>query len=72
MILSIFRILFTALWDAKLYSKGFWDIRKQRGLNSLVVGVFDSEGGFIEGSWMSLRNMQPGEWLNAREGSRKI
>lgn len=50
MILSIFRILFTALCDAKLYSKGLWDIRKQQRLTSLVGRVFDSEGGFIDGS----------------------
>lgn len=32
----------------------------------------DSEVGFMGGSWMSQRSMQPGEWLNAREGSGKI
>lgn len=73
MILSSFRILFTTFWDAKLYSKGSQDIRKEPGMDSqLVVRFGDSEFGFKGGSWTSQRNMQPGEWLNAREGSRKI
>lgn len=73
MILSSFRIFFTAFWDAKLYSKGSRDIRIELGINSqLAVWSIDAEVGFTGGSWTSQRNMQPGEWLNAREGSGKM
>lgn len=37
-----------------------------------VVQSADSEVGCVGGSCMSQRNMQPGEWLKAREGSGKI
>lgn len=37
-----------------------------------AVWSIDSEVGFMGGSWISQRSMQPGEWLNAREGSGKI
>lgn len=73
MILSSFRILFTTFWDAKLYSKGSRDIRNEPGMDSQrVVQSADSEVGCVGGSCMSQRNMQPGEWLKAREGSGKI
>lgn len=73
MILSSFRIFSTTFWDAKLYSKGSRDIWKEPGMESqLVAWSVDSEVGFMEGSWMSQTNMHPGEWLNAREGSRKM
>lgn len=73
MILSSWRILLTTFWDAKLYSKGSWDIRKEPGMNSQPAAwSVDSEVAFVGGSWVSQRSMQPGEWLNAREGSGKI
>ena len=52
----------TALCEARLYSKGSWETRKQSGLRS-EVGRGESG--------TSVRNILPGEWLKARGGSRK-
>lgn len=76
-IVSSCLIFATALWDAKLYNKGLWDTRKQRGVSSRlgsVAGVSTLSEGVSFGeegkeSGMSVRNIHPGEWLNAKEGS---
>lgn len=55
-------IFLTALCEARLYSRGSWETRKQSGL-SWEVGSGESG--------ISVRNMLPGEWLKARGGSGK-
>lgn len=66
MIFSRSRMLWTTALDATLKCKGCWEMEKVRGHWSGSGVDVDAE---TDESSRSVRNMQPGEWVNASEGS---